>query len=146
MTATFADDIFRCIFLNENIRMSIQFSLKYLLNGTIDSKSVFVQVMARRPTGDKPLPEPMLARLYAALGENEFDTASRILYDNYYCLFIKCHKSRARLPRDTSRWYYLSEINWQIRFKIITLKEFQRFVVKKVCHELYDPYILCCRI
>ena len=54
--------------------MLIQFSLKYVLNGTIDSKSVFVQVMARRPTGDKPLREPMLARTYAALGGNEFDT------------------------------------------------------------------------
>ena len=38
----FADDIFKCIFLNENVRISIQFSLKFVPKGPIDNKSALV--------------------------------------------------------------------------------------------------------
>ena len=55
-----AHDIFKRIFLNENIRISNHTSLKFVANGPIDNKSALVQVMAWRRTGDKPLPEPML--------------------------------------------------------------------------------------
>ena len=56
----FADDIFKRIFLNENVRISIQFSLKFVLKDPIDNKSALVQVMACRLFGVKPLPKPML--------------------------------------------------------------------------------------
>ena len=56
----FADDIFKCIFVNEKFCISNWISLKFVPNGLIDSKSVLVQVMAWRRTGVKPLPEPML--------------------------------------------------------------------------------------
>ena len=36
--------------------------MKLVFQGPIDNKSVLVQVMAWRQTGDKPLPEPMLAQ------------------------------------------------------------------------------------
>ena len=42
MAATFADDIFKCIFLNENIRIAIQFSLKFVPEDPIDNTSVLV--------------------------------------------------------------------------------------------------------
>ena len=61
MAATFADDIFRRIFLNENIGISIQFSLKFVLKVPIDNESVLVQVIAWCRTGDKPLAEPILS-------------------------------------------------------------------------------------
>ena len=35
----------------------------FFLKGPIDSKSAWVQVMAWRQTGDKPLPEPMMTQL-----------------------------------------------------------------------------------
>ena len=35
---------------------------KFVLKGPIDKKSVLVQVMACHRTGDKPLPEPMVAQ------------------------------------------------------------------------------------
>ena len=60
MTRHFADDNFKHIFLNENVRISIQFSLKFVPNSSIDNKSVLVQVMAWRLFGTKALPEPML--------------------------------------------------------------------------------------
>ena len=63
MAAILADNIFNCIFLNENDRIPIQLSLKYVLRSPIDNKPALVQVMAWHWTGNKPLPEPMLTQL-----------------------------------------------------------------------------------
>ena len=60
MAAILADGIFKHIFLNENFRISIKISLKFVPKGSIDNKSALVQVMVWRQTGDKPLPEPMM--------------------------------------------------------------------------------------
>ena len=62
MAAIVADDIFKCIFLNENDRIPIQISLKFVSRSPIDNKPALVQVMAWRRTGDKPLFEQMLAQ------------------------------------------------------------------------------------
>ena len=45
-----------------NIRILIQFSPKFVPKCPIDNKSALVQVMACRPSGAKPLPEPMLTQ------------------------------------------------------------------------------------
>ena len=58
----FSKDVFKCIFLNEKVRISIKISLKFVPKGPIDNESALVQVMAWRRTGDKPLPEPMLTQ------------------------------------------------------------------------------------
>ena len=50
------------IFLNENVRISIQISLKFVPKGPIDNKSALVQVMAWCLFSAKPLPEPMLTQ------------------------------------------------------------------------------------
>ena len=60
IAAILADDIFKRIFLNENVKILIQISLQFVPRGPIDNKSALVQVMAWRRTGDKPLSEPML--------------------------------------------------------------------------------------
>ena len=62
MAASLADDIFKCIFLDENNRITIQISVKFVPRSPIDNKPVLVQVMAWRRTGHKPLPEPMLTQ------------------------------------------------------------------------------------
>ena len=59
----FPDDIFRWIFLNENVWISIKISLKFVPRGPINYISTLVQVMAWRRPGDKPLSEPMMVRL-----------------------------------------------------------------------------------
>ena len=56
----FADDIFKCIFLNENVWILIKISLKFVSNGPINNTSALVQIMAWYRPGDKPLSEPML--------------------------------------------------------------------------------------
>ena len=48
--------------MNETFFISIQISLEFVRKGPIDNKAALVQVMARRRTGDKPLPEPMLTQ------------------------------------------------------------------------------------
>ena len=59
----FPDNIFKWIFLNENIWISINISLKFVPRGLIDNIPTLVQVMAWRRPGDKPLSEPMMVRL-----------------------------------------------------------------------------------
>ena len=60
MAAILADDIFKCIFLNENDRIPIQVSLKFVPRSPIDNRPALVQHC--RLFGAKPLPEPMLAQ------------------------------------------------------------------------------------
>ena len=62
MAAILAYDNFKCFFLNENDRIPILILLKFVLISTIDNKPALVQVMAWRRTGDKPLPDLMLAQ------------------------------------------------------------------------------------
>ena len=62
MAAILAENIFKCIFLNEKDKIPIQISLKLLPRGPIDNKPALDQVMVWRRTGDKPLPKPMMAQ------------------------------------------------------------------------------------
>ena len=59
----YADDIFKRIFLNENARISIKSSLKFVPKGPISNIPALAQIMAWRQSGDKPLSEPMMASL-----------------------------------------------------------------------------------
>ena len=56
----FADDIFKCILLNETPLISIKISLKFIPKGPINNIPALVQIMAWRRPGDKPLSEPMM--------------------------------------------------------------------------------------
>ena len=56
MAATFAGDIFKCIFMDEKFCISIPIPLKLVPKGPIDNEATLVQIMAWRRTGDKPLP------------------------------------------------------------------------------------------
>ena len=55
--------IFKCIFFNENVWISIKISLKFVPKGLINNISSLVQIMAWRCPGDKPLSEPMMVNL-----------------------------------------------------------------------------------
>ena len=56
----FADDIFKYIFLNENVWISVTISLKFVPKGSINKIPALVQIMAWRRPGDKPLSEAMM--------------------------------------------------------------------------------------
>ena len=59
----FADDIFKRIFFNENVWISIKISLQFVPKGPINNISALVQIMAWRRSGAKPLSEPMMVSL-----------------------------------------------------------------------------------
>ena len=59
----FADDVFKCIFLNENVWISIKISLKFVPKGPINNIPSLVQIMAWRRSGDKPLSEATMESL-----------------------------------------------------------------------------------
>ena len=59
----FADDTFKRIFLNENVRTSMKISLKFVPKGPINNNPALVQIMAWRRSSDKPLSEPMMVSL-----------------------------------------------------------------------------------
>ena len=60
MAATFTDDILERILLNENIRIPIQCSMKFVPKCPIDNLPALVLIMAWRRIGDKPLSELIL--------------------------------------------------------------------------------------
>ena len=59
----FADCTFKRIFLNENSRIVIKISLKFVPKGPINNIPALVQIMAWRRPGDKPLSDSMVVRL-----------------------------------------------------------------------------------
>ena len=56
----FPDYICNCIFLNENVWISIKISLKLVPKDPINNIPTLVQIMAWHRPGDKPLSEPMM--------------------------------------------------------------------------------------
>ena len=60
---SFPDDMFQCIFMNENLSISIKISLKFVSTGPINNISALVQIMAWRYPCNEPLPEPMMVSL-----------------------------------------------------------------------------------
>ena len=59
----FTANVFRCIFLNGNIRILIEIWLKFVPKCSVNSIPALVQIMAWCRLGDKPLSEPMMVRL-----------------------------------------------------------------------------------
>ena len=59
----FADDIFKRIFLNENVWISTKISLKFVPKGPINNITALVQILAWRRPGDEPSSEAMMVSL-----------------------------------------------------------------------------------
>ena len=59
----FPDNIFKCIFLNEKLWISIRSSLKFVPKVPVDNKPSLVQILAWHRPGNHPLSEPMTVSL-----------------------------------------------------------------------------------
>ena len=59
----FVNDIFKCIFLNENVWISIKISLKFVPKGLINNIPALVLIMAWHWPGNKPFSELVMVRL-----------------------------------------------------------------------------------
>ena len=60
----FADYLLKCIFLNQNVWILIDISMKFVSKGPINNIPELVQVMAWRRPGDKPLSEAMMVNYW----------------------------------------------------------------------------------
>ena len=59
----FPDDTFKRIFMNENVKISTNISLKFVPKGLINNIPALAQIMAWHRPGDKPLSDPMTVNL-----------------------------------------------------------------------------------
>ena len=59
--AAILDDIYKCLFLNENCGILMKISLKFVPHDPIKNIPALVQIMAWHRSGNKPLSETMKA-------------------------------------------------------------------------------------
>ena len=59
----FADDTFKCIFLNENVRIFVEVQLNLFPNDRLNNTPALFQIMVCRLVGTQPLCEPMMVIL-----------------------------------------------------------------------------------
>ena len=76
----FADGIFKCIFLNEIVWISIKISLKFVLKGPVNNIPALVQLMAWHRPGEKPLSEPMMLSLLTRLCYPQYTSKVTLKY------------------------------------------------------------------
>ena len=142
----FADAIFKCIFLNENVWIRIKISLKFVPKGPINNIPSLVQIMAWHRPGDKPLSEPMMARLpthiYASLGLNElrrlpktgrfqlrtlapeagiqgrYKQSHPIVYWDAITHACPRHRPQAISPQITSPSGHFRQTSWDIKWRL----------------------------
>ena len=76
----FADDIFKRIFCNENVWISIKISLKFVTKGPINDIPALVQMMAWRRSGNKPLSKPMMVSLPTHICATRSQWVNDLLY------------------------------------------------------------------
>ena len=79
-----ADDMFQCVFLNKNIWMSNEISLKYVPWGLIDNISALVQIMAWRRPGVRPLSELMLTQFTNTYMQHQREISLNSLFGSCY--------------------------------------------------------------
>ena len=96
----FPDDIFKRIFLNENVLISIKISLKFVPRVPMNNIPALVQIMAWRRPGDKPLSEPMIVSLPTHICVIRSQWVNRHHFTGWsakYNITMKPHKSQMEL-------------------------------------------------
>ena len=96
----FADDTFKCMFVNENVWTLIKISLMFVSKGPVSNIPALVQMMAWHQPGDKPSSEPMMVRLPAHI------CITRPQWVSYIILKICLGKKSHFLFGHCSKWYF----------------------------------------
>ena len=82
----FPDDIFKRIFLNENVWIATKISLKCVPEDPINNIPALVQIMACRRPGDKPLSEPMLVSLVTRISVTRLQWVNSLRPSEHICV------------------------------------------------------------
>ena len=142
-----ADDILKCIFLNENAWIPIMISLKFVPKDPINNIPALVQIMAWCRPGDKPLSEVMMISLLMHIcvtrpqwseGYPPVDSShQRPLMLNVDVSCGECSKKSVnKLP--ICRRNPMGQLSWWIS---IPLAMWIQRIRERLCGESY----LCCR-
>ena len=107
----FADDIFICIFMNENFCTLIWISLKSVHKGPIDNKSALVQVMAWHQTGDKPLPEAIMTRFTDAYIQHS-GVMSQTIFSSLFSMYFRSIETHSNITFLSDRY----KCNWMVTY------------------------------
>ena len=96
----FPDDIFKRIFLNQNVRIPINISLEFVPKGPVNNIPALFQIMAWHRPGDKPLSVRMcVCASWNILKNKSMNDMQNHLYPGYYPW--KCN----------SLWFYNNRIS-----------------------------------
>ena len=108
----FADDMF--IFLNKNLWIPIEISLKFVPKGSINNIRALVQIMAWRRTGNKPLSEPKMTQLNDAYMRHSASTSLNGSPNDRQdgMRYLKHIETETNWPPFTRRWIFLNENVW----------------------------------
>ena len=112
----FADVIFKHIFFNENVWISIKISLKFVPNGLINNIPALVLIMAWRRPGYKPLSEPMIVRSLTHICVTWPQWVNEMASENWWMI----HRVNSSSPEQNSRHFadhifnriFLKEKGW----------------------------------
>ena len=96
----FADDVFKCIFVNENVQIAIKISPEFVPKGPINNIPSSVQIMAWRRPGDKPLSEQVMFFVQQPpTHSNMYNKNCMYPFVNYmYCKFSGINDSWFPIP------------------------------------------------
>ena len=118
----YTDDIFECVFLNENILISIKISLNFVPEGQINCIPALVQIMAWRRPGAKPVSELMVfvpRRIYASPGLNELITTTTMY--NTCVIHLQWFGDDSKLLVISCGQHHIASFEWQCHFSVIVI-------------------------
>ena len=114
----FADDIFKCIFLNENIGVAIKISPKFVPKGPINNIPTLIQIMACCWPGDKPLSEPMMVSLlmhicimHICITQLQWVGKIFIIVSHRDSYVNHCHKYKKDISTSVYYYYQIRKMN-----------------------------------
>ena len=157
----FPDGIFKWIFLNENLWISIEISLKFVPRGLITNIPALVQTVAWRRPGDKPLSKPMMVNLLTHVcvtrpqWVNILISISVIVRDDYVCACsrFQFRKYAKRRFHHVSLGLHDMQYDWQVlrrrqalspSYETTTIYfKCRPFTTKKYLHTLQYETSLC---
>ena len=143
-----ADDIFKCIFFNENVWISIKIALKFVPKGLINNIPALVQIMAWRRPGDKPLYEPMMVSLltHICVTRPQWVIISVHCEENYAPMVLPSHRpdricGSKHAPMSNTTRAFPSPPTTHLTKVLQSVRSKSRCLVRGIC--LKQTVILC---
>ena len=127
-----ADNIFKCIFLNEDGWIPIKISLKFVPKGRINNTPALIQIMAWCRPGDKPLSEPMMVRLPTHICVSRPQWVNTLWprhgHDIYNCIFLN------EVYEFQLNFHWSLFLRVQLTFYVLNFSEVTKTYIYFFCH------------